>query len=306
MGGSRSNMLRLIRCFTRVVDAGSFSAAASQLGMNKGSVSQAVSTLEEQTKLRLLNRDTRHISLTEAGREFYNGCNEVLQSVERLDELTDHLTGENSGTLRVACSNLFGSRVLVPALNQFMENHPHLKMELCTQDDVVSMADSAIDVTVRIGWPQDSSLVARRLFDTRQLIVASPTYLKKHQPPQVPADLQEMDWLSLTHHRFRNLITLVSPDKQEHSVPLNSRMLTDNSAILFSLLMEHNGITALPECNVQNELARGDLIQLLPNYQLEPLGIYVIYPSRENLPQRTRLFVDFLLDFFHDSPSVLE
>ncbi|MBE9397100.1 LysR family transcriptional regulator [Pontibacterium sp. N1Y112] len=304
MSGSRSNMLRLIRCFTRVVDAGSFSAAAYQLGMNKGAVSQAISTLEAETKLRLLNRDTRHVSLTESGRHFYNGCQEVLQSVERLDELTDHLTGENSGTLRVACSNLFGSRVLVPALNHFMEFHPHLKMDLCVQDDVASMADGAIDVTVRIGWPQDSSLIARRLFETRQLVVSTPEYLHKHRAPLAPEELREMNWLSLTRHRFRNLITLTDREDHEYSVPLNSRMLTDNSAMLFSLLMANNGITALPECNIISELEQGDLVELLPDFKLEPLGVYVIYPSRDNLPQKTRLFVDFMLDYFRSYPFV--
>ena len=112
-----------------------------------------------------------------------------------------------------------------------------------------------------------------------------------------------MDWLSLTHHRFRNQVTLMSPEKQEYSVPLSSRMLTDNSAMLYSLLMEHNGITALPECNVLRDLEQGDLTHLLPGYQLEPLGIYVIYPSRENLPQKTRQFVDFLLEYFQSYPS---
>ena len=306
MSGSRSNMLRLIRCFTRVVDAGSFSAAAYQLGMNKGSVSQAITTLETETKLRLLNRDTRHVSLTEAGRHFYNGCQDVLQSVERLDELTDHLTGENSGTLRVSCSNLFGSRVLVPAIGHFMDFHPHLKLELCVQDDVASMADGAIDVTVRIGWPQDSSLVARRLFETRQLIVATPQYLSKHRAPMSPEELRDMNWLSLTRHRFRTNLTLQDEHKQEHSIPLRGRVLTDNSSMLYSLLMSNNGITALPECNVIDELDRGELVHLLPEYLLEPLGVYVLYPSRDNLPQKTRLFVDFLLDYFRSYPFTPE
>lgn len=298
MSASRNNMLRLIRCFTRVVDAGSFSAAADQLGMNKGSVSQAVSALESETKLRLLNRDTRHLSLTESGRHFYNGCQEVLASVDRLDELTNHLTGENSGTLRVACSNLFGTRVLIPALNHFLEFNPQLKLELCVQDDFNNLPDEAIDVTVRLGWPTDSSLVARKLFESRQVICATPEYLHKQSLPTSPQALSELNWLGLTRHRFRNSLTLTDSDHQEHNVPLRSRIVTDNSSALFSLLMSHNGITCLPACNIRQELDRGELVQLLPDYQMEPLGVYALYPSKDHLPQKTRLFIDFLIEFF--------
>lgn len=298
MGATRSNMLRLIHSYCRVVETGSICVAADQLGTNRDAIHQAILTLESETQLTLLNRETPHISLTEAGRQFYRGCCDVLGSVVRLDELTGQLTGHNDTQLRVACSSLLSSTVLVPTLERFIASNPRLKIELVIKDDLNTVDDEAVDVTVRAGWPGDSSQVACKLFDSAQFICAAPSYLEKAGKPASAQALSQHNWLSLTQHKILNILNLTDTEGKEQSITLNGSISTDSSSTLHSLLLNGYGITTLPACTIQTELNNGSLRRLLPEYLLEPIGIYALYPSRAHTPEKIRKFVRHLQSCF--------
>lgn len=294
MGATRGNMLRLIHCFCQVVETGSICAAAEQLGTHRDAIHDAIRTLESETQLSLLNRAMPHISLTEAGRSFYRGCCDVLGSVVRLDELTGQLTGECDTQLRVACTSLLGNKVLIPALDRFVEANPNIKIELLIQDNLGNLEGEAVDVTVRAGWPGDSSLIACKLFDSPQFICATPGYLEKTGKPGSARALSQHNWLCLTQHRLLNTLHLSDPEGKEHSVKLNGKLTTDSSSALHSLLLGGYGITSLPACTIQEELKDGRLRRLLPEYLLEPVGIYALYPAQTHTPEKIRRFVRYL------------
>lgn len=287
--------LKRIGVFTKVVQASSFSEAARQLGMAKSAVSKQVTLLEQEVGVRLLHRTTRKLSLTEAGQLYYRHCQQIVDRADiALNELRQYQQ-QPTGTLRVASSIDFGSSELVPIIKELRGIYPHLNIELMLENRIVNMIEEGIDVTVRLGWLQDSNLVAKKLGNSPMVTFASPAYLARHGTPKTPQDLLQHEWINLSllpaplRWQYRHKITGAT-----ESVQMNSALTCNASSGALSMALAGLGITVLGQVDISQHLQRGELVPLLADYQLEPLGIYAVYPHRQHLPAKVRIFLEFL------------
>jgi len=285
--------LKRIGVFTRVVEAKSFSEAARQLGVAKSAVSKQVSLLEKEVGVRLLNRSTRSISLTEAGDIFYRHCSDIVTRTHvALDELRQY-QNQPTGTLRVSSPISFGTAHLVPVIKELRSLYPHLKIELLLEDRIVNMVEEGIDLAIRIGWLPDSNLIAKKLCESAMVVFASPEYLAKHPAPTHPKQLVDHQWISLSVLKAPLRWSFEKNGKNE-VVQVNSPIKSNSIDAVTSLALAGQGISALTKYTVESHFQSGALTQLLPNYHLEPVGIYAVYPHREHVPPKVRAFMEFL------------
>jgi len=285
--------LRQMAIFTRIVEAGGFSAAARQIGMAKSALSQQIMSLEQRLGVKLLNRTTRQISLTEAGHLYYQSCAKLVG--EAL-EITDRISGMSesvSGNLRISCPIALGNDYIAPILAEFIRLYPELKIELLVDDHIVNLVEEGIDVAIRIGWPEDSTLVARKLSDSPRCLCASPNYLKRHGLPQQPEDLVKHQWVLFTllptPHR-----QVVRKNGREHTVKVNGQFKTNNALTLRSLLLADCGIGVISEFIVKRDIENGNLVKLLPDYDAGAAGVYALYPDKHFKLLKVQLLLNFL------------
>jgi len=189
--------LKRMAVFANVVESGSFSGAARRLGMARAAVSRHIALLEKNAGVRLLNRTTRHVSLTEAGKSYYQSCARIVAEAEVATQRINQLRDEPTGTLKVAGPTSFGGQLATLA-SAFMQRYSTLNVELHLDDQVVDMVEEGIDVSLRIGWLEDSRLVARKLCDAPRRLCASPAYIERHGKPQTPAQLAEHECIIFT------------------------------------------------------------------------------------------------------------
>jgi DNA-binding transcriptional LysR family regulator len=287
--------LRRIGVFTKVVQAQSFSGAARQLGVAKSAVSKQISLLEQEVGVRLLNRTTRKLSLTEAGEIYYRHCEQIVDRADiALNELRQY-QNQPTGTLRVASPISFGTGHLVPVIKELRCLYPLLKIDLLLEDRVVNMVEEGIDLTIRMGLLQESNLVAKKLCDTPAVVFASPEYLARYGSPQTPAELSEHQWISLSilssplFRSFRHKVT-----QQQETPQLSGNLKINSVEGVVAAAKNGLGISALAKPAVCEDLHTGQLVALLEDYELEPVGVYAVYPHREHLPPKVRIFMDFL------------
>ncbi|MEH6625026.1 MAG: LysR family transcriptional regulator [Motiliproteus sp.] len=285
--------LKRIGVFTRVVEANSFSEAARQLGVAKSAVSKQVSLLEKEVGVRLLNRSTRKLSLTEAGQIYYQHCAEIVGRAEiALNELRQY-QHQPTGTLRVASPISFGIAHLVPVVKELRSLYPLLKIDLLLEDRVINMVEEGVDLSIRVGWLEESSLVARKLGESRMVVVASPDYLARHGVPRKPEELSQHQWLSLSL-LSAPLRWVFKNDKGEQRVQMQSSLKTNSVDALMEMAKQGLGVTVLAKFVVCEAMQQGELVPLLEDYQLGPVGVYAVYPHRGHVPPKIRVFLDFL------------
>lgn len=287
--------LKRMVIFSHVVEAGGFSAAAQRLGIAKSAVSKHVSLLESHLGVRLLNRSTRGLSLTDAGEAYYQNCARMVEAAEEARRCTSALQEEPHGTLRVASPASFGVRHVAPLLNAFMARYPALKAELLLDDNVVDMVQQGIDVAIRVGWLPDSSLRARKLRDARRLVCASPAYLERMGVPKTPDDLAAHDWVifTLLPTPYRCTFTRRQEEKTVH---VKGRIKTDSGSAVRTLLLEGAGVGVLSDFLVASDIAEGRLVHLLPEYTISDAGIYAVYQDQHLQQAKIRRFIDYLAE----------
>ncbi|WDE95749.1 LysR family transcriptional regulator [Lentisphaera profundi] len=285
--------LKRIGIFKRVVEAQSFSEAARQVGVAKSAVSKQISELEKEVGIRLLNRTTRSLSLTEAGEIYYRHSVEIInRSQIALDELRQY-KDQPSGTLRVSSSVVFGASQLVPIIKELRDLYPQLKVDLLLDDRIINMVDDGVDLAIRIGWMKESNLVAKKIAETPMVLCASPEYLAQRSQVLRPEDLLSHNWISLS--------ILNAPlrwsfwkNKREYTVQLHSEVKTNSASGVLAFIKDGQGIAAVAKFTAQEDLLRGNLETVLPDYQVKKLGIYAVYPHRDHVPAKVRVFMDFL------------
>jgi DNA-binding transcriptional LysR family regulator len=295
--------LAAMAVFTRVVEERSFTAAARALGLSKSAVSKQVSRLEDRLGVRLLNRTTRRLSLSEAGEAFYERCRRVLAEAEAAEAAVSHLAAAPRGTLRVNAPMSFGLQHVVPALPKFLGRYPEIDVDLALNDRYVDLVEEGYDVGVRIGRLADSSLIARRLARSRRLAVAAPAYLRRRGSPTHPSDLRRHDCLTYAYQaeragqwRFRGADGAVR-------VEVGGRLRANNGDALREAVLAGMGIALLPTFIAGDDLRAGRLVELLPGWREESEGeVHAVYPAMRNLSPKVRVFVDFLVDRFGDPP----
>ena len=292
--------LKRIGVFTRVVETKSFSEAARQLGVAKSAVSKQIIQLEKEVGVRLLNRTTRSLSLTEAGEIFYRHSAEIVNRTKiALSELREY-QNQPTGTLRVSCPVSFGTQHLICVIKEVRALYPLLKIDLLLEDRIINMVEEGVDLAIRIGWLQESNLVAKKICETPVTVFASPEYLAQKGTPKTPQALQQHDWISFS--LFSSPLTWEFEKKgQKQSVQMHSQLKSNSVAAVIALAKSGQGVSALSKFCLQDDIDKGLLQPLLTDYTLEPTGIYVVYPHREHVPPKVRIFIDFLSKHCHNA-----
>ncbi|WP_455235355.1 LysR family transcriptional regulator [Thiogranum longum] len=285
------------KAFVTVVEAASFNRAAEQLEASSAAVSRRVSGLESALGVKLLNRTTRQIDLTEAGRQFYEDVVNILESLEAAEEKIQ--TGRETirGNLRIAAPLSFGIGRIAPVLPVFMKRHPELKVHLQLEDRFTDLVAEGIDVAVRIGSLKDSTLVATRLADIPRVFCASPGYLAVHGEPEKPQDLSRHDCLHYSLLSTREHWHYFMGD-EARDIEISGPLSTNNGDVLKEAAIQGLGITMMPTFIVEDALADGRLKEILADHCPGPFGLYAVRPTRHFTPLRVRAFIKFLKEQF--------
>ena len=284
-----------MRVFAAVVDAGSFVGASDAIAMSKPAVSRYVRDLEARLGVRLLQRTTRKLALTDEGSVFYARCKEVLANVEEAEAEISSRRGEASGLLKVNVPVSFGILHLAPLWAEFMAHHPKVTLEITLSDRVVDLVEEGVDVAVRIARLGSSSLVSRKIASTRMVVCASPAYLKKHGTPVRPADLASHAVLAYSLLTAGDNWEFDGPQGKE-TVKVAPRMHSNSGDTCRAAALGHQGIILQPSFLVGDDLKSGALVQLLPDYLSVALGVHVVYPTRKHLSPKVRLLIDHLIE----------
>jgi DNA-binding transcriptional LysR family regulator len=288
--------------FTKVVGAGSFSAAARGMNLSQAYVTKQIQELESWLGARLLNRTTRRLSLTEVGSGFYDRCMRILDAIEEARSAAGALQTVPRGRLRINAPVSFGLLHLAPAVTEFLETYPDVSIEMLVNDRVVDLLEGEFDVGVRIGRLRDSSLIARRIAPIRLAICAAPAYLARHGAPKTPDDLANHNCLEYTYFESRGEWRLLDPAGSEIAVPVSGRYLANNADVLRSTALAGGGIILAPTFLLGEDLRAGRLVRLLPEYPPPEQALHALYPPGRHLSAKVRSFVDFLVARFGGEP----
>jgi DNA-binding transcriptional LysR family regulator len=283
-----------IAVFVRVVNEGSFTKAADRLELSRSVVSKYVSRLEDRLGVRLLNRTTRRLSLTEAGQVFYERSVRGLHEFEEAEAEVSHLQEEPSGILRINSPMSFGILHVAPVLPQFSKEYPAVSIDMNLDDRKLDVIEEGFDVSIRISDMPDSSLVARRLGPCRHVVVAAPSYLEENGTPKTPKDLEGHNVISYRYQESANDWHFTSPENEQVSVTISGAMQMNNSMALREALLGGIGIMRTPTFIVGEDIKRGRLVRLFPGYQMLEPSIYLVFPQRRHLSPKVRAFVDFM------------
>lgn len=286
-----------MRTFVQVVDAGGFSAAARAMGKSKALVSKYVRDLEDELGVRLLNRTTRRLSLTEVGQAYFREAGDILQRLEDLATSVGDAHREPRGTLRVAAPRSFADGILGRALSDFLVAEPRISLDLHLDDRFVDLVEEGFDVAIRVTEMTDSSLIARRLAAFRVVLLASPSFLASHGTPETPQDLIDKPVVFDTNARTRGHWAF-DWQGERISVPVKPRMEANSPEVTLAGALAGIGYARVPEFTAQAALADGRLVRLLPGSEPKNAGIYAVYPHRRHLSGKVRAFVDFLAGWF--------
>jgi DNA-binding transcriptional LysR family regulator len=297
-----SDRLGDIEAFVRVVEAGTFSAAAERLEMGKSAVSRRIADLEARLGVQLFHRTTRRISLTDIGREYYERSVRLLQDLEEAAQSVSRAHVALRGRLRVALPLTFGLRHLSAAICEFQALHPGVEFDLDFNDRRVDLLEEGFDLAIRIGKLEDSSLIARRLTTIRTVICASPAYLQAHGMPAIPADLAQHTALVYTNVPDADTWTWWDSDGASHRIKLKVGLRSNNGEFIGAAAKAGYGVTMSPTFIVYDAIAAGELIPLFADYSWPRSGCFAVYPPTRHLSQRVRAFVDFLAERFAGTP----
>jgi DNA-binding transcriptional LysR family regulator len=287
--------------FARIVEAGSFTAAARGLGLSKPAVSKQLARLEARLGARLLNRTTRRLSLTEAGRLFHQRCVRLLADAAAAEQAVAELAEAPRGTLRIGAPMSFGQLHLAPAIAPFLARYPELRIDLSLDDRVVDLVGEGHDLAIRIAELPPSRLVGRRLAINRRVVCAAPAYLQAHGVPRQPRELAQHQCLNYSYLASGDDWRFRGPAGAE-SVRVAARFTANNGDVLRQAAVDGMGIILSPSFLVGDDLRSGRLVALLDGWQAADTGIWALYPQARQLPRKVRALVDFLVERFGPTP----
>ncbi|HVI86996.1 MAG TPA: LysR family transcriptional regulator [Dongiaceae bacterium] len=305
-----SRLVANVGVLAAIVEGGSFARAAEALGLSPSGVSRSVARLEARVGVRLLDRTTRSVTLTDEGRRLYSEIGPLLSGIEDAFTQTASSSTIVRGRLRVNVDAFFSRLMLSAHIGRFLERYPEISLDLITRDQLGDLVAEGFDIAVRFGEPPVSSLVARKLMETRTITVAAPAYLEKHGRPTRPADL--------AHHtciQMRNSLTGQPIEdwefrrgRQTVTVKTTSRLLVNEVGTMLGACLAGFGIARIKAIGVQDLLERGELIDLFPDWPTAAYPIYALYPSRHLPAAKVRAFIDFVQEVLQiqgtDIPAV--
>ena len=284
-----------IRAFVVVVEQGSFARAADRLDQSVSSVSRQIADLEAHLDARLLNRTTRRLSLTEAGRDFHERSVQLLADLDEAEQAAGGVGAAPRGTLKLTAPITYGVRVLAPRLASFTARYPDVRLDIELSDRAVDLVDEGFDLAVRIGAIRNPNLVARRVGETRLVCCASPAYLAAHGTPATPADLARHACLTYEYAPVRSQWRFVDANGAEQIAKVAGPMHGNNGEMLAALAAQGAGVTLEPDFIVEPLIASGRLVPILAGYEVPPIPIHAAYPSRRHLSAKVRAFIDHLV-----------
>ena len=291
-----------LQAFVTVVETGSFTAAADRLDIAKSAVSRRVSALEERLGVQLLRRTTRRLNLTDTGQSFYEHSARILADLEEAEAAVAQEHGELRGNLRVALPLSFGIRHMCRPIAEFSRNHPRVTFDLDLNDRRIDLITEGVDLAVRIGRLADSTLIARKLFEARTVVCASPAYLEERGTPETPEDLVDHDCLVYSNLADPGRWICTDSEGGRHSVEVNVTMTASSGDFLSAAAADGLGIAMQPTFIAGELISSGELVPLLTNYQWPVTPAYAIYPPTRHLTYRVREFIDFLVEQFAGLP----
>lgn len=286
--------IQAIRLFVRVVDLGSFSKAASELGMGQPAATKQVRRMEQQLGARLLHRTTHGVTPTEIGLLYYEKCKLIAHHVDEAESVAALLQTQVQGALRINTSVAFGRRVLAPRVMQFMRMNPQLQVELHCEDRYVNLVEHGVDVAIRMGRLPDSSLGSRYLGMNPWVVVASPDYLREHGRPRTPDELRQHQALIYSTVQGDARWQFTHGEGGAVSVPVRGQLRSNNLSALVAAAREGMGVAALPRYVAQDSLRQGTVVTLLDAWQLPAQEIHAVFPSPRLVPAKVTQFVDWL------------
>lgn len=294
--------MELIAAFVEVADRSSFSAAARSLGVTPSTVSRRLQQLEEILRVRLLNRTTRRVALTEAGEMFRERCGQALAILDEAADEVGDLVAAPQGRLRVHAPAVFGQRHMAPALAELLRRHPRLEVDLILTDEIVDLVAERVDVAVRTGGLTDSRLVARRLAANSRVLCAAPDYLARAGIPARPEDLAAHACLAPSFLRRADVWTLTGPDGEVRSVRVTGPIRTNNAEVVTQAALAGLGIAFSATFLAGPHLRDGSLVRVLADWRLPDSGLYAVYPNAGHVSPKVRAFIDFFAERFAGTP----
>lgn len=290
------DILSSMRAFLRVVQAGGFSKAATRLDISPAMVTKHVNGLEARLGVRLLNRTTRQVSLTEAGAAYYEHCARILAELEDVEAAVGALSRAPRGTLRITAPVDFGEDVLAPILTEFMRAQPEVAPEVVLENRMVDLVEERFDLGIRLALKlPESSLIARPLARTRMVLCASPGYLEAHGVPRAPADLERHRFLPFIHPLLRNELRL-RREGESRVVAIAPVMRSNSMRVLREACVAGVGILIQTSATAWREVAAGRLVPVLEDWRIVDVGVFAVYPHRRHLAAKVRAFVDFVAE----------
>ncbi len=291
--GELSNLRRLAY-FAAVVETGSFTAAAERLGITKAVVSQQVARLEQAFRTALLVRTTRKVQPTEAGLAFYLRCARILGEAEdAFSELAD-TAADPTGTLKLTAPFDYGISVVVPAIASFVKRYPDCKVDAVFSDQTLDLMSGNIELAIRVGWLTDSNLQARQIGTFRQLLVAHPALLSQIEKLKSPEQLADLPFVANTALREPLRWNFTRHETERFTISGQASIFLDTTLAVREAVRQGAGLAVLPDYALEDDLATGRLIQVLPQWHLPVGGIHVVFPSARFRPVKVRAFVEVL------------
>lgn len=291
---------RGMQMFVTVVQSGSLSAAARQIGTSPASISRYMTALEDSTGSRLLNRSSRKLTLTEAGEIYFRHAEHILGQIEATNSAISQLQHAPRGTLRVHSRILIASQQIVPAMPEFLARYPDIKVDLMMSNQIIDLVEQNVDVDIRIGKLEDSALIARKLLSSERLLCAAPGYLAGKPPVETPADLAAHNCLTYRLHMGGTVWRFAGDEGEVIEIPVTGNFQTDSGPSLRSMALAEGGIILMPDWSVQTDIEAGRLVRLLPGHRVSYAsfenGIYAVYQQSRHRSAKVRVFVDFLAE----------
>ena len=286
--------LLAMEMFVRVVETGSFSKAAREFNTTQPTVTKQVAATEARLKVRLLNRNTRGVSLTESGALYYEKCKSIVRDAQEADSIVKLRQSQAQGLLRIGTSTAFGRRIVVPLALEFMARHPQVQVDLSFEDRYVDLVAQGVDVAIRMGKLADSSLGARFLGMNPWVMVAAPAYLAQHGTPKKAQDLSAHVALIYSSVVGDDVWHLHTPKGEPVTVPVSGRLRSNNVSAVLAAARAGLGIALMPRYVASDSLASGHVAEVLADHGLDAQEIHAVFPSPKLVPGKVSSFIAFL------------
>lgn len=288
--------LKSMVVFAQVVERGSFSAAAKHMGLSRAVVSYHINKLESQLEIQLLNRSTRTMAMTEAGKSYYDRCRVIAEQAAHARQQIEDLKNEPQGKLKLSCPVNVGLELIVPALNSFKKHYPRIELDLDLTDKVVNILQDGFDLAIRGAPLPDSELQATLLTTLSTCLCAAPDYLQQHGTPGHPSELEHHQWV--IYKQQASHLTLTKGNRH-YDIPVKGSIQTNNAAARTAFVMGGHGLARVPLYDAKDKIASGALVPILNDFRTDDIQVFGVFPPGTARSKKLRLLLDYLKDYFH-------